>query len=110
MIDSERGVGTLATVFVDRVLWFAAKAEVDPGLVLGRAVAHEIGHLVLGTTRHTITGLMRAVWSREELKRNRPADWQFTSRDRAKMSVRFQSRLAIVDRPDPFSVGNKIVN
>lgn len=30
------------------------------GLVLGRAVAHEIGHYLLGTSRHATGGLMRA--------------------------------------------------
>jgi hypothetical protein len=30
------------------------------GVVLGRAVAHEIGHYLLGTSAHSATGLMRA--------------------------------------------------
>jgi hypothetical protein len=30
------------------------------GLILGRAVAHEIGHFILGTNTHAAAGLMRA--------------------------------------------------
>ena len=39
----------------------AAQAEADPSLVLGRAIAHELGHLLIGTTRHSTHGLMRAL-------------------------------------------------
>src|SRR4029453_1036018 len=35
---------------------------------LGRALAHEIGHYLLGTSRHTARGLMRAHFSPVELR------------------------------------------
>jgi hypothetical protein len=34
---------------------------------LGRALAHEVGHYLLGANVHTATGLMRAEWSPAEL-------------------------------------------
>lgn len=40
--------------------------EVQLGLVLGRAVAHEIGHYLLGTRGHSRAGLMRADFSARE--------------------------------------------
>jgi hypothetical protein len=49
------------------------------------AMAHEIGHLLLGTSAHASTGLMRAIWSRDELHRHDPADWQFSSVESATM-------------------------
>ncbi|MBZ5564838.1 MAG: hypothetical protein LAP13_20760 [Acidobacteriia bacterium] len=36
--------------------------------VLGCVMAHEIGHLLLRTTRHTLTGLMRAHWGQNEMR------------------------------------------
>ena len=40
-------------------------------------IAHEIGHLLLGSTTHTPTGLMRGAWSDVELRQERPEDWVF---------------------------------
>jgi hypothetical protein len=35
----------------------------------GYAVAHEIGHLLLGSHSHSLVGIMRARWGRKELAR-----------------------------------------
>lgn len=69
----------LATIYLDRVARVAATAGVDTGILLGRAIAHDIGHLLLGSLRHGDAGLMQALWSRQMLERNTPDDWNFTS-------------------------------
>lgn len=66
-----------ATVFVDRVIGIAADARMDWRRLLGYAIAHELGHLLLNDPRHPANSLMRAVWSRRELRRNSAADWLF---------------------------------
>jgi hypothetical protein len=71
------GVPFLATVYPDLVQSIARSAGVDSREVLGRAIAHEIGHILLNTNGHPTTGLMRAAWSRGELRRNVAGDWQF---------------------------------
>src|SRR3970282_1353415 len=53
--------------------------------VLGRAIAHEIGHLLLNTNSHPEAGLMRAAWSRSELRRNATDDWRFREEDAKKI-------------------------
>jgi hypothetical protein len=58
--------GVLATVFYDRVE--AMTKGGNPTRVLGYAMAHEIGHLLLGQKAHSSEGLMRANWSRKDLK------------------------------------------
>jgi hypothetical protein len=79
LVDMAAAGGTLATVYVDRVEWLTSQVDGCEGaLVLGFALAHEIGHLLLGTNTHAAAGLMRAVWSRIDLQRNDPADWHFT--------------------------------
>ncbi len=80
--------GILATVYVDRVNWLAGTLTAQRNLVLGRAIAHEVGHLMLGTNEHTPTGLMREVWTPEELARNRPEDWQFSPAQIAHLQTR----------------------
>jgi hypothetical protein len=53
----------------------AAALRVDEGTLLGRAMTHEIGHLLLGTLDHSEGGLMRRHWS----ERGRDADWLFSA-------------------------------
>jgi hypothetical protein len=84
LIEPEVG-GTLATVFSDRVAWLAASSEARYTALLGRAVAHEIGHLVIGTSEHSPAGLMRAVWTSAELVRDEHDDWLFTIDDRSRL-------------------------
>lgn len=67
----------LATVFVDLVAYVARNARADSSKLLGRTVAHEIGHLLLNANRHAATGLMRAKWSRRDLRRDKASDWKF---------------------------------
>jgi hypothetical protein len=71
----------LATVFADRVHDVARGAGIDPPPLLGLAIGHELGHLLLSTDAHAAIGLMRARWSQAELRRTRPADWQFLTAD-----------------------------
>ena len=67
----------LATVYVDRVDSVARGAGIDARRVLGLAMAHEIGHVLLNSNTHAPSGLMRADWSRNELRRNDATAWQF---------------------------------
>ena len=79
LIDTRSGGGVLMTIDPRLVGAVAAQAEADPSLVLGRAIAHELGHLLIGTTRHSTHGLMRALWSQRELRGNMAADWRFSA-------------------------------
>jgi hypothetical protein len=72
------GLSGFATVYVDRVDWLARRAQYPRAPVLGRAIAHEIGHLILRSNAHTDKGLMREVWTVEQLLRNRREDWTFS--------------------------------
>ena len=85
VVDPVVSAGAIALVFLDRVLGLAHRTRVDPGRLLGRTVAHEIGHLVLGTTTHSRSGIMRGVWTDEEISRNHPQDWVFTDRLRSRI-------------------------
>jgi hypothetical protein len=100
LIDVERRAGTLATVYADRVTSLAALSGADPGRLLGRAMAHEIGHLLLGTTRHADRGLMRGVWTSVELHRDRVWDWSLSPEDVARMRRGLAARLRGPDQPD----------
>lgn len=96
LVDTRSGAGTLATVFIDRVDRLARHARGDRAAILGRAMAHEIGHLVLGHTRHSPSGLMREHWTVEEVRRDRPEDWHFTRAEGESLHAAIQAAAADV--------------
>jgi hypothetical protein len=85
VVDTQARSGSLATIYVDRVDRLARDSGTRTDALLGRSIAHEIGHLLLGTTSHTPTGLMRAIWSSKALQRNQAGDWLFTPHDARSM-------------------------
>ena len=80
--DTNRG--WLATVFSDRVDQAAARVGIDAGTLLGRVMAHEVGHLLLGTDYHGDSGVMRAEWPDAMLSRSAEA-WRFSMREAARI-------------------------
>jgi len=81
VVDAATNTGVLATIYFDRVAKRAAET-IDRRLLLGRTVAHELGHLILGDGAHSPSGLMRAFWTDEELRENQASDWTFSAEDR----------------------------
>jgi hypothetical protein len=62
-----KAFGSSASIFYDVVRDCAAQRREDLDQLLGAAIAHELGHLLLGTNSHSTTGLMSAFWSRKQL-------------------------------------------
>jgi hypothetical protein len=81
VVDTAVGTGKLATVFPDRVRRLTARLPLDTGVLLGRVVAHELGHLLLGSMAHSGSGLMRASWPLLRLRANDHRDWLFSAAD-----------------------------
>jgi hypothetical protein len=83
-VVKETNRGWLATVFADRIERAAARAGVATGTLLGRVMAHELGHLLLGNGYHGPAGLMRAEWPDATLPHS-GADWRFSISEAARM-------------------------
>lgn len=96
MLDREQRGGVLMTIDVFPVRSVAGRASTSIPTLLGRAVAHEIGHLLLGSAEHPRVGLMRALWSHDELRGLKPAHWGFSAGEAARMrqTLRGKSRTA----------------
>jgi hypothetical protein len=60
-------VGNLATVQLEPLLDRGRPTACPPYLMLGRAIAHEIGHLLLGR-EHSSQGIMQAQWSPDQFE------------------------------------------
>lgn len=84
----------MATAYADRVDTLAAQAGIPPPLLLGRVVAHEVGHLLLGTTGHSLRGLMRARWSDVDLRSTVAADWLFTRAEGGRLRAQLSAASA----------------
>jgi hypothetical protein len=63
--------GAHVLIFYDRVEALTRGLNQATYIILGHAIAHEIGHVLLGSSEHTIEGLMQARWT--------PATWRLAS-------------------------------
>jgi len=54
------------TIFFHRIEAVSKGSSAAP--ILGNAIAHELGHLLLGPRAHSPTGVMTPHWSRDFLK------------------------------------------
>jgi len=61
-------IGVNASVFYDRIERLHKSAEIDLPILLGHALAHEIGHVLLGTKDHSATGIMKPRWSKADFE------------------------------------------
>ena len=77
LIDHDTHRSWLATIFADRVVATAERLRLDANILMGRAIAHELGHLLLNSSAHATSGFMQAVWSDAMLTRNVTSDWHF---------------------------------
>jgi hypothetical protein len=93
-VDPVQRMGTVATVFADRVYSLAEELNTRAGTLLGNAMAHEIGHLLLGTVEHSGDGLMRQRWAVREGILNQGRAWRFAARDVARMRDGLAARSA----------------
>jgi hypothetical protein len=101
VVDTTVGAGTLATIYLVRAQVFAEQSGSPLDTVLGRAIAHEIGHLLLGTNDHAAVGVMRATWSSRS-ESGLARDWLFTRADAVAMrdAVRWRAdRLRVLPVP-----------
>ena len=91
LVDIATGSSVFATIYFQRVHRLAQSAGADEGEVLGYAIAHELGHLLLASHVHSAQGLMRPLWRERELRLHRDADWQFSAQDAAAIRDRVEA-------------------
>jgi hypothetical protein len=82
---SEKGTPASASIFYGRVKELAKGGRASIEVILGHAVAHEIGHLLLGSNSHSSRGLMRASWNRQELQQAVAGELLFTQGEVARI-------------------------
>ena len=98
-VDTQAHTGSIATVFADRVASTSNRAGANARDVLGRVIAHEVGHLLIGTNHHATHGLMRANWTDLELRRSIGLEWRFSASEARCMRAGIVQRSERADEP-----------
>lgn len=79
------GTGKYGDVFYQPAVQLHKELSVKLADVMGGVVAHEIGHLLLGSHAHASAGIMRAQWHGEDLHKLVKGELQFTAEQAAQM-------------------------
>lgn len=82
-LDESQDHGS-AGVYYPAAVEMAAQWHATVGEILGAAIAHEVGHLILGANAHSPSGVMFAHWGRAQFERIGISGLNFTA-DQARM-------------------------
>lgn len=93
--------GALFSVFGDGAVRVAAENRISPAVLLAHAIAHEIGHLLLRTKEHSLSGIMRARWSKDDMLRAAQGGLLFTEEEREVLRSESRARLLLRTRVEP---------
>jgi hypothetical protein len=89
------GTGTYADVFLDHIRGLLeVDKQVSLAAILGDVMAHELGHLLLGSNAHSRDGIMQAHWEPEQVHRIATGQMLFT----AEQGERMRSRIMALQK------------
>jgi len=94
----------LASVYYDYAVRRAKSddAEFEIPIILGCVIAHELGHLLLGSNGHSGTGIMRPRWEPSQVQQLRMGTLLFTTEQSKQMRVEARARMRLqTGNPDP---------
>ena len=81
------------TIYYDRVNQLANMQVASHARILGNAIAHEMGHLMLGSTPYWPSGIMREPWTQDELDLLAKGALQFSSEQAMLMRSELMRRV-----------------
>ena len=90
--DAQSGVH--AIIFYDRVQELTPRGVITLPNALGHGMAHEIGHVLLGSTEHSPFGIMKANWGKTDYQRAQAGSMEFSAAQRRVMREGASKRLA----------------
>ena len=95
LLADDGAPASVAFVFYHRVESLAVELRGARDVLLGYALAHEVGHLLLGTNSHSPNGIMRARWTEKELRLASAGCVSFFPQQAAKMRAEVGKRVAV---------------
>jgi hypothetical protein len=90
-------VPVLASVYYDYAAHLARSdnAEFEIPIILGCVIAHEVGHLLLGSNSHSGSGIMQGQWERGQIRKAMTGTLQFTPEQAKLIQAETQSRMRL---------------
>ncbi len=87
----------LATVYYDypRRLARSDNAEFELPVLLGCVIAHELGHLLLGSNSHSGSGIMQPRWERKQIRQAMTGTLLFTPQQAKHIREETESRMRL---------------
>ena len=85
-------LGAVLSLYFDAVTDVARRYGSSRGDVLGLALSHEMGHVLLPPPSHSSTGIMQASWEGDDLRHVLSGDAAFTEEQVRAMRSRLASR------------------
>jgi hypothetical protein len=94
----DNSAGVYADVFFNPIQQLRdVNEEIPLAAILGDVMAHELGHLLLGSNAHSRDGIMQPHWNAEQLHRVALGQMRFTKEQAAKL----QNRIASFQKQSP---------
>jgi hypothetical protein len=91
LLPDTEGFGVMANVYADRTREHADHREFE--VILGRVIAHELGHLLLGKNAHSAAGIMHARWRDQDLRLFRQAAMLFLPGEAKRIRAQVLARM-----------------
>ena len=90
-------VPVLASVYYDYVAHLARSdnAEFEIPIILGCVIAHEVGHLLLGSNSHSGSGIMQGHWERGQIRQAVTGTLLFTPEQAKLIQAETQKRMRL---------------
>ena len=80
--DAGAGGAARVTVFMDRIKPVFDQNPTESAFLMGHVLAHELGHVLQGITRHSDAGVLKQQWSPGEIQDMPREILRFTSYDK----------------------------
>lgn len=94
-----KGQGFRCYLFYDRIERLAGESRLPQRILLGDVLAHETGHLLLGSNSHSLVGIMSAKWSGDGLRRVSQRGMLFEPSESRIMRLRLNANRAYLETP-----------
>ncbi len=94
-MSSEGERASMTSVFLSHVDEQASTVGVGLPILLGHVLAHELGHLLLRTSHHASSGLMRPTWTAKDLRRAAHGQLLFTQEQAASLRAELRARARL---------------
>ena len=95
------GFPTTTNIFHERVTLLASLGVAYESVTLGHVMAHELGHVLLGSGSHSRGGIMHVPWRAKDLRAAAVSQLFFSAREAKRMRKQVRARMQASEPTEP---------